>query len=119
YSRRIPEQRQRLFDGQVEDVGDIVVAVSDGEDVGLEAPSPASRAAHLHVGQEVHVYGEQTGSFAAFAMPARNIEREVAGSEVEAACLSGFSEKLADRREGVGVCGGVGAGCAPDSTLVD
>ena len=49
----IREQRQGFLDGQIEDLGDIVVAVAHGERLAGEAAAVAGRAAHFRIGQEV------------------------------------------------------------------
>ena len=50
----ILEQTQCLFNGQVEYLRNVMLAVSHGERLAGEAPPMAGWAAHFDVGQEVH-----------------------------------------------------------------
>jgi hypothetical protein len=77
------------------------------------------QAAHLHVGQEVHLHGEHARAVAALAAAAGHVEREVPRREPPVARVGGRGERLADRRERVGVRGGVRARHATDRLLVD
>ena len=77
----IREQRQGFFDCHVEHLGNIVIAVVHRERLAGEAASVTGRAAHLHVGQELHLHRQNAGAFAALAAPTRHIEREVPGGQ--------------------------------------
>ena len=77
------------------------------------------RAAHLHIGQEVHFDRQQARALAAFAAPARDIERKVLCAQMvlPGVCRSG--KRLPDACESLGVGRGIGARAAADGSLID
>jgi hypothetical protein len=52
---KVLEQRKRLIDGQVEDLGDRLPPVPNVERLPVVSPPLALIAGDLHVGQEVHL----------------------------------------------------------------
>ena len=113
------EERERFLDGHVEHLRDVVTAVPHGEHLALEAAPATGGAAHPHVGQEVHLHVEHARALAALAAAAGHVEREVPRREPALARVGGRGERLADRRERLGVGRRVRARHPADGLLID
>ena len=113
------EVDERLLDGHVEDVVDVLVAVFDLEDRGFVTGAVALFAGELDVGEELHFDGDGAVAFADVAAAAGDVEGEHAGGEVAALGVGLRGEELADVVEGLDVGDGVGARGAADGGLVD
>ena len=74
--REILQQRQRLIDGQVEDVGDRLAAILDLQRFAVVAPPLALLAGHVDVGQEVHLDRDDAVPLAGLAPATLHVERE-------------------------------------------
>src|SRR5688572_30700191 len=75
----------------------------------FEATAAAGRAAHFHFGQEMHFDGQGARAFATFTAPTRDVERKITRRYL---VLYGFgrgSKGFTNRRERVGIGGGVRA----------
>ena len=81
---KILEERQRLIDGQVEDVGDRLAAVLDVERLAIVAAALALLARHVDVGQEVHLDGDDAVALTGLAAAALDVEREPPGRKPRA-----------------------------------
>ena len=79
----------------------------------------ADVAGDVDVGQEVHLDLDDAVALAGLAAPALDVEGEAAGLVAARLGLGQAGEPVADRREGAGVGGGVGARRAADRRLVD
>src|SRR3954469_3562577 len=68
--REVLEKRQRLVDGQIQDVGDRLAAVPDFQRLAVVSPSFALLARHVNVRQEVHFDCDHTVALTRFASAA-------------------------------------------------
>src|SRR5262249_34365657 len=78
---KVLEQRQRLVDREIEDVGDRFAAILDLERLAVVAPALALLARDVDVGQEMHLDGDDAVALAGLAPPALDVEREASGLE--------------------------------------
>jgi hypothetical protein len=108
------EDGERVFDGEVEDVGDGVALEFDGEGFLVVAAAVADLALHVDIGHEVHLDAALAVALAGFAAAAGDVEAEAAGLVAALARLGQHGEEVADGREDLGVGGGVGARGAAD-----
>ena len=76
----------------------LLPAQLDGERLGVEARAAAALARDAHVGQEAHLDLLHALALAAFAAPARRVEREAARVVAAHARLGRVGEQPADRR---------------------
>ena len=83
------EDRQRVGDGQVEQVGDRVAVEADLQGLLIVTAAVAYVAQDVHVGQEVHLDALLALALAGFAAPALHVEGKAAGL---VAALAGFGE---------------------------
>ena len=79
----------------------------------------AGLAGDVDVGQEVHLDLDDAVALAGLAAAALDVEAEAAGLVAAGLGLGEAGEPVADRAEGAGVGGGVGARGAADRRLVD
>src|SRR5262245_23538892 len=98
--RRAAEERQRLADGEIQNVMDVAPAILHLENLRLEAPAVALIAWHEDVGQELHLDADFAFALARFAAPARHVEGEMARRQAARPRVLGRGEQLADRVEG-------------------
>jgi hypothetical protein len=114
------EELQRVLDGHVEHLVDVLALVADLQRLAVVALALADVAGHVDVGQEVHLDLDDAVALAGLAAPALDVEAEAAGLVAAGARLLARSgEQLADRCEHAGVGGRVGARRAADRALVD
>ncbi len=113
------EERQRLLDGHVEDLGDRLALVEDLERLAVVAPALADLARHVDVREELHVDLDRAVTRAGFAAAALDVEGEAAGLVTAHLGLGGRGEQLAHVVEQARVGGRVRPGRPPDGRLVD
>ena len=113
------EELGALLHRHVEHVGDRLVLELHLQRLAVVALALADVAGDVHVGQEVHLDLDDAVALAGLAAPALDVEREAARLVAARLGLRQAGEPLADRREGAGVGGGVGARRAADGRLVD
>ena len=101
------EEGQRLLDGHVQHVGDVLAAVVDLQRLGVVARAVADFAVDVDVGQEVHLDALGALALAGFAAAALDVEAESAGLVAADLGLAGLGEDLADLVEDAGVGRGV------------
>ena len=116
---KFSSERQRLIDGEVEDVGDRLAAVLDLQRLAVVAAALALLARHVDVGQEVHLDGDDAVALAGLAPPAFHVEREAARPEPAGPGVRHHREQVADEREQPGVGRRVRARRAADGRLID
>jgi len=117
--RMAGEVNQRLFDGHVEDIVDVLALVTDLEDGGLVASAVAFFARQLHVGEELHLDCDRSVAFADIAAASGDVEGEVSGGEAAALRVRLRGEERADVIERFDVGYGIGARRAADRGLID
>ena len=113
------EDGQRVFDREIEDVGDGVAVEFYGEGFLVVAATVADLAEDIYVGQEIHFDAALTFALAGFAASALHVEAEAAGLVSALARFGQHGEEVADGGEDSGVGGGVGARRAADGRLID
>ena len=77
--RDVHEELERLLDGHLEHVGDVLALEADVERLAVVALAVALLAGHVDVGQEVHLDLDLAVALADLAAPALDVEREAAG----------------------------------------
>ena len=117
--RDVVEHGQRVFDGEIEDVGDGVAVELDRERLLVVAPAVADFAEDVDVGQEVHLDAALAVALAGFAAASGDVEGEAAGLVAALARLGQHGEEVADGGEDAGVGRRIGARRAADGRLVD
>ena len=113
------KKRQRLLDGHVEHVGDVLALEADLERLAVVALAVALLAGHVDVGQEVHLDLDLTVAAAHLAAPALDVEAEAAWLVAAGAGLLRLREEVADHVEQPRVRRRVRARRAADRRLVD
>ena len=94
--RHVAEELERLADGQVEHVGDVLALVAHLERLAVVARAVADLAGDVDVGQEVHLDADDAVARARLAAPALDVEREAARLVAAHARLGQLREQLAD-----------------------
>jgi hypothetical protein len=117
--RHVCEDRERVFDGEVENVGDGVALELDGQGFLIVAAPVADLALHVDVGHEVHLDAALAVSLACFAPAAGDIEAEAAGLVSALARFGQHGKQIADGREDLRIGCGIGARGAADGRLID
>ena len=117
--RHVGEHGKRVFNGEVEDVGDGMAVEFDCQRLLIVAAAVADFALHVHVGHEVHFNAALTVALAGLATAACHVEAEASGLIAALAGLGEHGEEVADGREDLGIGGGVGARGAANGGLVD
>ncbi len=115
----VGEQRQSVFNGQVEHVGDGVAVEFHGQCLLIVAAAVAYLALHVDIGHEVHFDAALAVALAGLAAASGDVEAEAAGLVAALARLGQHGEQIADRREDAGVCRRIGARRAADGRLID
>src|SRR6266542_1432158 len=118
-ARLVLEERERILDGQVENVGDAQAAESHLERLAIISLSLADVAGNVDVREEVHFDLHQSVAFARLTPAALYVEREAAWSIAANFRFRHFCEQPANRREQPGVCRGIRSWRATDRALVD
>src|SRR5262245_29013412 len=113
------EQLCRFLDRHVEHVGDRLVLELDLERLAVVALALAHVAGDVDVGQKVHLDLDHAVALAGLAAAALDVEGEAAWLVAAHLGFGELGEPFADRREGAGIGGGVGARRAADRRLVD
>ena len=97
----------------------LLPAVEHLQGLAVVAPALARLAAHVDVGQEVHLHAAHAVALAGLAAAALHVEGEAARLVAARPRLRGEAEQLADEGEGPGVGRRVAARRAADGALVD
>ena len=117
--RDVDEHRQRVFDGELEHVGDGVAVELHRQRFLIVAAAVAHLAQHVDVGQEIHFDAALAIALAGFAAASGDVEGKAPGLVAAFARLREHGEQIADGGEDAGVGGGVGSRRATDGRLVD
>ncbi len=104
----IGEDGERVFNGEVEDVGDGVAVEFYRQGLLVIAAPVADFALYVDVGHEVHFDAALAIALAGFASSAGDVEAEAARLVAALARFGEHGEQIADGREDLGVGGGVG-----------
>ena len=113
------QDRDGVFDGQVEQVGDAVAVELDRERLLVVATTVTYLAEDVDVGQEVHLDAALAFALAGFASSALHVEAEASGLVAAFARLGQHGEEVAHGGEDAGVRGWIRARGAADGGLVD
>ena len=113
------EELQRLLDGHLEDLGDVLPLVVDLERLAVVALALADLARDVHVGQEVHLDLDDARALARLAAAALDVEAEAPRLVAAQPRLGHGGKQLAQRRPQPGVGCRVRARRAADRRLVD
>ena len=117
--RHVGKHRQRVFDGQVENVGDGVAVELHRQRLLVVAAPVAHLALHVDVGHEVHFDAALAVALAGLAAASGHVEAEAARLVAALARLGQHGEQIADGREDLRVGGRIGARRAADRRLID
>ena len=115
----VGEDRERVFDGEIKDVGYGVAVEFYGESFLVVTAAIADFTLHVYIGHEVHLDAPLAVTLAGFAAASGDVEAEAAGLVAALARLGQHGKKVADGREDLGVGGGIGAWRTADGGLVD
>ena len=119
HQRHIDEQRQRVLDGEFQNIRNGVAVKLHRQRFLVIAPAIAHFALHVNVRHEVHFNAPLPIALAGFASPAGYVEAESSRLVSTLARLRQHGEKVADGRENLRICSWIGARRAPDRRLVD
>src|SRR3989344_676812 len=108
YLGNVLEKIQRFFNGQIQNLRNIEPVVLNRQGLFVVSGSAALLAFHVNVRQKVHLDFFYALPLANLAPPAFDVERKAPRLIAAASRLSGFGEKLPDKRESPGISGGVG-----------
>ena len=117
--RNRAEERHAFLHGHVKNIGDRFVLEQYFQRLSVVALALAHVALDVDVGQEVHFDLDDAVALAGFAAAALDVEREAPGLVAAGAGFGQAGEPVADRREGAGIGGRIGARRPPDRRLVD
>ncbi len=112
------EEGQRLLHGHIQDLGDVLALVADGQGLLVVAGPLADVAGDVDVGEEVHLDLHLSLALAGLTAAAAEVEGKAGRGVAAHPRLGGSGKHLADGIEGLGVGDGVGAGGAADGRLV-
>ena len=113
------EERKRVLDRHVEDLGDVLPPVGDLERLAVVALSSANLAGNVHVGKEVHLDFDLAVALAGLAAAAAHIEAEATRGISARLRLLRRREQSADVVPQPDVGGRVAARRSTDGALVD
>ena len=113
------EQRQRLIDGQVEDLRDRLPAVLDVEGLPVVAEPLAVLAGDVDVGEEVHLDRDDAVPLAGLAASPFHVEREATGPEAARLRVGHHRKQIPDEGEKARVGRWVRSGRPADGRLID
>ena len=113
------EEGLRFVHRHGQDIGDRFAAEFNFQRFAVVARALARVAGDEYVGQKMHFDFNQPVALAGFAAAAFDVEAEAAGLVAAGAAFGELGEPVADRREQVGVGGGIATRCAADRALVD
>src|SRR5271170_3718075 len=119
YLRNVFENRQRVGNRHLEQVGDGVAVVLYGQGFVVVAASAADFAEDVDIGKKIHLDAALAFALAGFATAAGNVEGEASGLVAALARFGQHGIDLANRSEDAGVGRGIGARSAADRGLVD
>src|SRR5208337_4918843 len=115
----VAEENERLARREIEDFRDVSPPVGDLEDLRAIARTTALGAAHVHIGQKLHVDREEAVSLAGATPPALDVEAEKARAMVPQLGLVGRGEGPPDLVEGLQVSDRVGSTRPADRGLIE
>jgi hypothetical protein len=115
----VGEELERVLDGEVEDLGDVLALEGDVEGVAVVPGAFAHLAGDVHVGEEVHLDLDGPVPGARLAPATLDVEREAARQVAADLRLLRGGEQGPDLVEHAGVRRGVRPGGPPDRRLVD
>ena len=108
YLGNVLEKIQRFFNGQIQNLRNIEPVVLNRQGLFVVSGSVALLAFHVNIRQEIHLNFFDPLPLAKLAPPAFDVERKTPRLIAAASRLSGFGEKLPDKRESPGISGGIG-----------
>jgi hypothetical protein len=117
--RQVLHQRQGLFHGGIQQVGDGVALELHLQRLAVVAAPAAHVAGDVDVRQEVHLDALEPVALARLAAAALHVEAEAPRLVAALARFRQHGVEIADGREQAGVGGGIGARRAADGRLVD
>src|SRR5208337_3216291 len=115
----VAEENERLARREIEDFRDVSPPVGDLEDLRAIARTTALGAAHVHIGQKLHVDREEAVSLAGATPPALDVEAEEARAIVSQLGLVSRGEGPPDLVEGLQVSDRVGSTRPADRGLIE
>ena len=113
------EEGHGFFDGHVQYVGDGLAFEFDDEGFAVVALAVTDIAGDIDIGQEVHFDFDQAIALARLTPAALDVEGKTPRLVAAGLGLGQFGKPIADRRERLGVSGGVGARRAANGALID
>ena len=119
HSGHVFEHCERIFNGQVEHVGDGVSLELHRQSFLVVAAAVAHFALHVDVGHEIHFNAALAVALAGLATSAGDIEAESPGLVAALARFREHGEEIADWRKHLRIGGGIGARRAADGRLVN
>ena len=117
--RLVLKKCERLFDGHVQHLGNILALIVHLERLAVIALALADLARDVNIRQEVHLDLQQAVAGAGLAAAAANVEREAPGAVAAQLRVLRGGEKAADIVKQAGIRRRIGARRAADGTLVD
>ena len=113
------EKQERLRHRHREDLRDVLTLVAHLERLAVVTLRLADLAGDVDVRQEVHLDLDEPVALTGLAASALDVEREASGLIAAHPRVGRPGHERPDQGEDAGICGGVGAGGAPDRGLVD
>src|SRR5512138_1074467 len=117
--RRIAKELERILDGHLEHLVDVLALVADLERLAVVSPAFAHVARHVDVRQEMHLDLDHAVALACLASAAFDVEAKAPRLITASARFRDRREDLADGREQAGVRRRVRARRAADRALID
>ena len=112
------EKSQGFARGHLENIVDILAAIANVENAGLEASAAAFLADELDVGEKLHFNGDGAIALAGLAAATGDVERKMTGGEPAALGIGRRGKDFANGIKGLEIGGGVGAGRASNGRLI-
>src|ERR1700686_2068513 len=113
------EELERLANGEVQDLMNILALVVDVEHLRLVARALAFVADQLHIGEKLHFDGDGAVTLTVFAEAAGDIEGKISGREAALLRFRQRSKKFADDVESLDIRDRIRPRSAADGRLID
>src|SRR5277367_5011265 len=117
--RNVGEYRQRILDGQIENVGDGVAVEFNRQRFLIVTATVTYFAGNVDIGHKIHLDAPLTVALAGLAAPAGDVEGKSSRLIAALAGLGQHRVEVADGGEDAGVGRGIGTRRAADGRLVD
>ena len=112
------EELNGHIDGHVEHIVDALALILNLQRLAIIAIATALTAAHIYIGQEVHLYGLVTRTTTRLTATTLDIEREATRLITSYLRIGCLLEELAYVGKDIGICRGVTARCATNRRLI-